>query len=93
MLSSLSLAVMVCGEAGVEEGEGLEESPASRELWNELGLDKTQWLLNSKDKMPHYCRGQLKRYSQCARLSLKHFFDIYFARGVFFFNWKNEDSI
>jgi len=40
VLSSLSLAVLVCGEAGVEVGEGLEECPASRELWKELRLDK-----------------------------------------------------
>lgn len=56
MLSSLSLAVMVCGEAGVEEGEGLEECPASRELWNELRLDKNtmitqliKWHITAED--------------------------------------------
>lgn len=48
MLSSLSLAVMVCGEAGVEEGEGLEECPASRELLKVLRLDKNTMIAQFK---------------------------------------------
>lgn len=48
MLSSLSLAVMVCGEAGVEDGEGLEECPASRELLKVLRLDKNTMIAQFK---------------------------------------------
>lgn len=40
MLSSLSLAVLSCGDAGVDDGDEHGECPAVSEFWNELWLAK-----------------------------------------------------